>query len=143
MERGPSGSPCGHCVRGKGQSEPPARWGLGKRLASGCKFPVSGVSGAVEGPHVFLLPLTAGARNEVSRQVRAVSPGAWRILHLAACRPTPGLAPGTLPAPVPQPLRPGVHEPWVCWPPRRASKPPAWMDLPTHVRHHSTQEPRF
>lgn len=29
--------------------------------------------------------------------MRAVSPGAWSILHLAPCRPTPGLAPGALP----------------------------------------------
>ena len=41
MEGGPSGSPCGHCVGGKGHSDPPAHWGLGRRLALGCKFPVS------------------------------------------------------------------------------------------------------
>lgn len=48
-------------------------------------------------PTSFPPPLMAGVRDEVARQVRAVSPGVWSILHLAPCRPTPGLAPGALP----------------------------------------------
>lgn len=142
MEGGPSGSPCGHCVGGKGHSDPPAHWGLGRRLALGCKFPVSGVSGAVEGPQFFLLPLMAGARDEVARQVRAVSPGAWSILHLVPCRPSPGLAPGALPAPVPEPLRLGILELRLSAS-EESLQASTWMDLPTHVRHHSTREPRF
>lgn len=142
MERGPSGSPCGHCVGGKGHSEPPARWRLGRMLALGYKFPVSGMSGAVEGPQFFLLSLMAGARDEVARQVRAVSPRAWSILHLAPCRPTPGLAPGALPAPVPEPLRPGILELRLSAS-EESLQASAWMDLPVHVRHHSTREPHF
>lgn len=40
VERGPSGSPCGHCVGGKGRQGASCTWGLGRRLALGCKSPV-------------------------------------------------------------------------------------------------------
>lgn len=51
MERGPSGSPCGHCVRGKGCQGASCPWGLGRRLALGCK-PPAGCQGLWKA-HVF------------------------------------------------------------------------------------------
>ena len=81
--------------RGKGCQGASCPWGLGRRLALGCKPPWGGRG--CGRPTSFPPPLTAGVRDEVARQVRAVSPGAWSILHLGPCRPTPGLAPGALP----------------------------------------------
>lgn len=131
MERGPSGSPCGHCVGGKGHSEPPARWRLGRMLALGYKFPVSGMSGAVEGPQFFLLSLMAGARDEVARQVRAVSPGpgasfTWRPADL------PQALPLALSQPQSQSHSGRAFLSCVCRPLKRASKPPrGWTSLST------------